>query len=74
MKEKIKIWRDTPKGMKPAYYRFQTVDKKVANKMKRRKGFELVSEGFNCDFWIYRKEFSSKYNADRSKKSLLKGK
>jgi hypothetical protein len=35
------------------YYRFQTDEKELADKMKRREKFKLVSKGLNCYHWIY---------------------
>lgn len=35
------------------YYRFQTDEKKLADKMKRRKKFKLTAWGMNCDLWIF---------------------
>lgn len=35
------------------YYRFQTDDKAIATKMKRRNKFKLIGLGVNCNCWIY---------------------
>ncbi len=40
------------------YYRFQTDDKDIADKMKRRNKFELIGWGVNCNLWIYQVKFS----------------
>ncbi|MCK5590726.1 MAG: hypothetical protein KAI72_02100 [Candidatus Pacebacteria bacterium] len=40
------------------YYRFQTDDKDIADKMKRRNKFALIGWGVNCDLWIYQVSFS----------------
>ena len=39
------------------YYRFQTDDKDIADKMKRRQKFVLVGWGYNCALWIYQVQF-----------------
>ena len=49
------MWKEE-KG-KP-YYRFQTDDKDIADKMKRRNKFELIGWGVNCELWIYQVSFS----------------
>jgi len=51
----VYMWQEQ-KG-KP-YYRFQTDDKDIADKMKRRNKFELVGWGVNCELWIYQVSFS----------------
>ncbi len=40
------------------YYRFQTDDKDIADKMKRRNKFVLIGWGVNCELWIYQVSFS----------------
>lgn len=40
------------------YYRFQTSDVLVRDKMKRRKKIRLVGWGMNCSLWIFIAEFS----------------
>ena len=40
------------------FYRFQTDDKLLADKMKRRKKFKLVGWGVNCPLWIYQALFT----------------
>lgn len=40
------------------YYRFQTDDKDISDKMKRRNKFELVGWSVNCELWIYQVSFS----------------
>lgn len=35
------------------FYRFQTDNKEISNKMKRRNKFKLVGYGYNCTLWIY---------------------
>ena len=49
------MWREI-KG--DTIYRFQTDEKDIAIKMKRRKKFWLVGWGMNCSLWIYRVHFS----------------
>lgn len=40
------------------YYRFQTDEREIANKMKRRNKFKLISWGVNYNHWIYLGIFS----------------
>ena len=40
------------------FYRFQTDEIEIKNKMKRRNKFELVGWGVNCKLWIYWVTFS----------------
>ena len=40
------------------FYRFQTEDKKISEKMRRRNKFSIISWGLNCNFWIYHASFS----------------
>lgn len=35
------------------FYRFQTDEKEIHNRMKRREKFKLVAEGVTCNLWIY---------------------
>lgn len=35
------------------YYRFQTDEREIHNRMKRREKFKLVADGVNCNLWIY---------------------
>lgn len=35
------------------FYRFQTDEKEIHYKMKRREKFNLVGDGVNCNLWIY---------------------
>lgn len=39
------------------YYRFQTDEIEIKNKMKRREKFVLVGNGLNCYLWIYQAKF-----------------
>ena len=34
-------------------FAFQTNDKDIAFKMKRRKGLSLFNYGINCEHWVY---------------------
>ena len=63
------MWQEE-KG-KP-YYRFQTDDKDIADKMKRRNKFELSAWGVNCKLWIYIVEFPRPIRAKEALKSLTK--
>lgn len=35
------------------FYRFQTDEREIHNRMKRREKFKLVADGANCNLWIY---------------------
>lgn len=52
------------------YYRFQTDDKNLANKMKRREKFKLVASGVNCNLWVYVATFSRPDIARKAFKAL----
>ena len=39
------------------HYKFQTDDKAIAEKMRRRK-FHLAAWGVNCNLWIYQSAYS----------------
>ena len=56
------------------YYRFQTDDKEISNKMKRREKFKLISWGVNCQHWIYLAEFSRPDIAKKVFKTIAGGK
>ena len=49
------MWQEE-RGKK--YYRFQTDEREVANKLKRRNKFEIVGWGVNCELWIFQAIFS----------------
>lgn len=56
----------------PNEYVFQTDEKQLSDIMKRRKSFELFSEGLNCDYFAY---ITSKTKKDaRRTLSLLRNK
>lgn len=59
------MWREQ-KG-KP-FYQFQTDEKILADKMKRREKFKLVAKGYNCNLWIYQGSFS---RPDIAKKTFI---
>lgn len=50
------------------YYRFQTENRKAADKMKRRQNFKLVGWGADCPVWI----FAAKINRGDTAKNVLK--
>lgn len=52
------------------YYRFQTDEKTLADKMKRREKFKLVANGFNCNLWIFQATFSRPDIARKTFKTL----
>ena len=39
------------------YYRFQTDERDIAKKMRRRNKFEIVGSGVNCELWIFQAIF-----------------
>ena len=49
------------------YYRFQTDEKQIAVKMKRREKFEFFGRGMNCSLWIFQTKFK---RFDIAKKTL----
>jgi len=67
----ICFWQEE-KG-KP-YYRFQTDEKKLADKLKRRENFKLVGNGLNCPLWIFQTSISRPDNAKRMFKHISGGK
>ena len=52
------------------FYRFQTDEKELADKMKRREKFKLVSRGLNCNHWIYLATYSRPDLARKTFKAL----
>jgi hypothetical protein len=52
------------------YYRFQTDEIEIKNKMKRREKFKLVGFGMNCPLWIYQTTFSRPDIAKKAFESL----
>ena len=61
------MWREE-KG-KPIY-RFQTDEKALADKMRRREKFRIISKGFNCKLWIFGATFSRPDIARKTFKAL----
>jgi len=61
------MWQEE-RGKK--YYRFQTDEREIANKMKRRNKFELVGWGDNCELWIFQSIFSRPDIARNAFKSI----
>jgi len=51
-------------------YRFQTDEKHISEKMKRRKKFSLGARGMNCPLWIYSASFTRPDLARAALKSL----
>lgn len=49
------LWQEE-RGLK--YYRVQTDEKAIADKLRRRNGFRLVAWAINRNLWIFLKEFS----------------
>lgn len=56
------------------FYRFQTDEREIANKMKRREKFKLVGNGMNCPLWIYQATFSRPDIAKKAFKTIAGGK
>lgn len=63
----IEMWQ-LMRGEK--YYWFQTKDRAIYNKMKKRKKFRLVSWGMNCDWWTFEAEFTRPDIARNALKTL----
>ena len=61
------LWREV-KG--EPFYRFQTDEIKIADKMKRREKFEHIGSGLNCSFWMFQTKFSRFDMARNTLKSL----
>ena len=49
------LWQEE-RGQK--YYRVQTDEKSIADKLTRRKGFRLTAKALNTNLWIFICEFS----------------
>ena len=64
------MWQEE-RGKK--YYRFQTDEKDIAQKMRRRNKFELVGWGVNCNLWIFQSSFSRPDIARKAFKSIMGG-
>lgn len=52
------------------FYRFQTDNKVIAARMKRRKKFRLTAWGINCEIWIYQAIFRRPDIARKALKTL----
>ncbi|MBL1123908.1 MAG: hypothetical protein D8M26_13620 [Ignavibacteriae bacterium] len=52
------------------YYRFQTNNRAIAERMKRRIKFHLTACGINCEIWIYQAIFSRPDIARKALKTL----
>ena len=52
------------------YFRFQTEEKIIADKMKRRNKFKLVGSGFNTNLWIFQATFTRPDIAKKALKTL----
>ena len=61
------MWQEE-RGKK--YYRFQTDEIEITNKMKRRKKFTLVGWSVNCELWIFQSTFSRPDIARNAFKSI----
>ena len=52
------------------FYRVQTDEKKIANKLKRRNKFRLCAIGWNTTLWIFSCEFKRPDIAKKTLKSI----
>lgn len=52
------------------YFWFQTKDRSIYKKMKKRKKFRLISTGVNCDWWIFEAIFTRPDIARNALKTL----
>ena len=52
------------------YYRVQTDEKEISDKMKRRNGFRLCADSLNKNLWIYSCEFTRPDIAKKTLKSV----
>ncbi len=52
------------------HYKIQTDEKAIADILKRRKNFTLVTYGLNCDLWIFNCEFKRPDIARKVLKSI----
>ncbi len=57
-----------------SFYRFQTTNRKAAEKMKRREKFRLIGKGLNCELWVFRTVFERTDIAKKALKTLSGGK
>ena len=57
-----------------SFYRFQTTNRKAAEKMKRREKFRLIGKGLNCELWVFRTVFARTDIAKKALKPLSGGK
>lgn len=51
-------------------YAYQTDDKTIADKMKRRKKFYLFNKGWNCNHWVFHVPKKNQRDALNTLKSL----
>ena len=63
----IEMWREHGK-----FYRIQTKDPVLHQKLKRREGAELCAEGINCKLWVYRIKYNTPRDASRGYGRLSK--
>ena len=61
------LWRECKDDIT---YRFQTDEKHIVDKMKRRLKFSLIAVGMNCPLWIYQAHFTRPDLARAALKSL----
>ncbi len=61
------LWQEE-KGKK--FYRVQTDEKSIVDKLKRRNGFRLSAQALNSELWIFNCEFSRPDIAKKTIKSV----
>ncbi len=61
------MWQEE-RGKK--FYKVQTNDKDIANKIKRRNGFHLCAKAVNANLWIFSCEFTRPDIAKKTLKSI----
>ena len=61
------MWQEEPR--KP-YFRFQTDERDIYEKMRRRKKFHLSSWGLNCALWVFSTQFNRLSTAKKALKAL----
>lgn len=61
------LWQEA-RGM--SFYKVQTDEKEIADKLKRRAGFRLCAVSFNTKLWIYICEFTRPDIAKKTLKSV----
>jgi len=67
----IHLWQEE-RGKE--FYRLQTDEKTISDKLKRRNGFQLIGSSLNSkSFWLYRCQFSRPDIAKKTFKGVADG-